>query len=244
MDAVPALPFVLAVALAVTPITGVPAVAAVECEVTDATLTWGFKDSFRAYIDGDIANGEWTTSGDASYETPVFTWSGGTGQYVPLLGTGTVSFSGSVRFTGHDGVLDTTIADPVFRLAGDSAVLSLDVSGPTMDGDQIDQQDVAFVEAPTAEVVGGDAVRTVEVATVLTEDGAIAFPNYEAGEAFDPVLLSMTVGKTRPNVVAGDLADEHDDGWPALMGPLAGGIVFVLVTIAGIFFATRRRRDA
>ena len=49
----------------------------------DATLTWGFKESFRAYIDGDIANGEWTTSGGATYETPEFSWSDGTGPLRP-----------------------------------------------------------------------------------------------------------------------------------------------------------------
>ena len=86
------------------------------CVVTDATLTWGFKESFRAYIDGDIANGEWTTSGGATYETPEFTWSDGQGHYDPETGDGYVDFAGSVRFTGHDGLLDTTIADPSLNI--------------------------------------------------------------------------------------------------------------------------------
>ena len=49
-----------------------------------------------------------------------------------------------MRFTGHDGLLDTTIADPSVLLQGDSGILVLDVSGPTMDGDMIDQADVPF----------------------------------------------------------------------------------------------------
>src|SRR5690606_8583207 len=84
------------------------------CDVADAELRWGFKESFRAYIDGSIANGEWSTADGAEYATPEFIWRGGSGE-IP----GDVAFRGSVRFTGHGGILDTTIADPVVRFGGD-----------------------------------------------------------------------------------------------------------------------------
>lgn len=222
---------------------GAVAMAQIDCEITDATLSWGFKESFRAYIDGDIANGEWTAADGATYETPAFGWSGGTGRYDPATGEGYIEFTGSVRFTGHDGVLDTTIADPYVVLKGDSALMLLDVAGPTMDGTQVDQDDVPFVSMPSVEVVGTDAVRTLDAATTLTADGAIAFPNYESGEAFDPVSISMTVGKVCPvGYNGGDVVDAEVVGLPWLPGFIAVAVVATLAAVAGILAATRRRR--
>ena len=237
----PFAPFVLAVALAATPLAGVPTAVPVECEITDATLTWGFKESFRAYIDGDIANGQWTTAGDAAYETPVFTWSGGTGTYTPLGGRAEIAFSGSVRFTGHDGLLDTTIADPVVRLAAGSGAIVLDVSGPTMHGDQVDLQDVEFVDLASVEAAGDDAVRTVDADSALTADGSTAFPNYEAGTAFDPVSISINVGKQCPTeAVVDDVTDTTEPLWPLLVGIAA--LVVLVIAAGAVFFVTRRRR--
>lgn len=223
-------PAVMAAALAVAP----------GCTVSDATLDWGFKESFRAYLDSEIANGGWTTADDATYETPDFQWTGGTGRYNPEDGTGYLEFTGSVHFTGHDGLLDTTIKDPFIRFDGDSAVLLLDVSGPTMDGTPFSRDDVEFVALPSVEVAGGDAVRTVDATTELTEDGAVAFPNYAAGEAFDPVAISMTVGKVCATYTGKD--DTSVEGDPALIGWLVGGAAFALAIIAGVFAVTRRRR--
>jgi hypothetical protein len=214
------------------------------CLVDGATLTWGFKESFRAYIDGDIANGEWTTADGATYETPEFTWHDGSGVYDPQDGTGLIRFPGSVRFTGHDGLLDTTIANPQIRLDGGSAMLLLDVAGITMDGDPTDLTAVEFVALPVAHVVGDDAVRTVDAATELTGDGAIAFPNYAAGEAFDPVELSLPVGKLCPTSVSAPGGDDTaaDDSQTVVFSILGGGIV--VAAAAAVVVATRRRRRA
>ena len=234
-------PFVLAIALAVSPLAGVPTAVAVECDITDATLTWGFKESFRSYIDGDIANGSWTTDGNASYDTPSFTWSGGTGTYTPIYDRTEIAFTGSVRFVGHDGLLDTTIANPVIRIDGQTGSLALDVSGPTMDGDPIDLRDVAFVDLAAGDVTGDDAVRTVDADTALTADGAIAFPNYESGTAFDPASISMTVGMLCPTAAAVD--DVETSSAPS---PLVIGLgVFAALAVAAIVLVivlTRRRR--
>jgi hypothetical protein len=232
----------LVAALAAPLPAAVPTAVAVECDITDATLTWGFKDSFRAYIDSDIANGEWTTDGAVTYDTPAFTWTGGTGTYTPITGDAVISFTGSVRFTGHEGVLDTTIADPVLRLGGDTGVLLLDVSGPTMDGTPVDVQDVPFVDLPSATVIGGDAVRTIDADTVLTEDGNAAFPNYEVGTAFDPVAVSITVGKDCPVAADVDDVDTSDAGSPLLIGLIVAGGLAAAAIIVAVIVLTRRRR--
>jgi hypothetical protein len=176
-----------------------PASAASEpCTIIGATLDWGFKESFRAYIDGSIANGEWTTAGGASYATPTFTWSDGTVVIDPEARTIEATFTGSVRFTGHDGLLDTTIADPVVQVAagtstGGTGTIFLDVSGPTMEGDPIEVDDAPFVSGGVAagSLDVHDPQTVLLVAPALTEEGATAFPNYEVGAAFDDALLTI-----------------------------------------------------
>lgn len=216
------------------------------CDVTDATLDWGFKESFRSYISGTIANGEWTTADGATYETPSFEWTGGTGRYDPETGEGYIEFTGSVRFTGHDGLLDTTIANPTLLLRGDEdGLLLLDVSGATMEGDVVDQTEVPFVALPDLAVIGGDAVRTVDVAAALTADGAAAFPNYEAGEAFDPVTATVTVGKLcAANYEGGDAIDKTGGFSPLAFGLIVFGALAAAAAAVALFVVTRRRRRA
>src|SRR5690606_7451077 len=110
--------------------------AAGSCTISDATLTWGFKESFRAYLTSSIAHGEWIVSDGAAYETPEFSWHG-TGSLDPATQRGDLAFEGSVLFWGHDGALQTTIANPRVVLGVDGAVLLLDVTGTTQDGSAV-----------------------------------------------------------------------------------------------------------
>lgn len=214
------------------------------CVVRDATLHWGFKESFRAYIASDIANGEWTTSRGATYETPEFVWSNGQGRYDPETGFGYVQYLGSVRFTGHDGLLDTTIADPTLSISPDGAFLLLDVSGPSMEGEQIDAQDVSFVELPGVQV-SGEGARVVAVSdSVLTSDGESAFPDYQAGTAFDPVKVAMELDQcSPPGGYAGgdDIASDPVPAW-VVAGAILGPLALIALATAAILLAIRRRR--
>jgi hypothetical protein len=225
---------------AATAAPGVTAIAEPGCVVTDATLTWGFKESFRAYIDGDIANGEWTTSGAASYETPEFTWSAGQGRYDPETGYADVRFTGAVRFTGHEGLLDTTIADPVLSITEDGAVLILDVSGPSMEGEQLESQDVSFVELPGVAVSGERFHVTLDSETVLSADGEAAFPDYQAGTAFDPIDVSLELDKCVPAYSGTDSLSEPEPPHPLLV---AAVVVGPLIVLGGVIALIRRMRQ-
>ena len=88
--------------------------------IKSANLGWGVRDSFRNYVRGGIANGSWELNG-TSYSSDAFNWSNGTGTFKG--GKGSISFSGSVRFTGHHGILDTTIANPRLEINGNSGTL-------------------------------------------------------------------------------------------------------------------------
>ncbi len=190
-------------AAATVPAAPAAAVTANVCSVDAADLTWGFKESFRSYISGTIANGEWQTDGGASYSTPSFSFTGGTGEYQPATATGTVSFPGAIRFTGHEGLLQTSVSVPTvqFTSAG-TARLLLDISSVPMDqalaGDSTvhTSAQVPFVDidlsAATVTRTGEDVTITgTELPTAITAEGFAAFGNYEAGTAFDPISLTV-----------------------------------------------------
>lgn len=217
------------------------------CDVAGAALTWGFKESFRSYIDGSIANGGWTTSGDVGYETPAFTWTGGEGWIA--AGEGEIAFSGSVRFTGHGGVLDVTISDPVLRFDADGGVLLLTVTGENMDGDAIRADAAEFVALSDLGWGGADALVQLGAETTLTDAGAAAFTNYPPGEAFDPIAADLPVGDScegaAPAAEPGDADGPGEPivpGWgPTLAGAVAGGAALAALIVV-IAVAVRRSR--
>lgn len=223
------------------------------CDVASASLTWGFKESFRAYIDGSIANGEWTVADGATYDTPSFGFPGGSGLITGLPLAGQIDFPGSVRFTGHGGILDTTIANPVlvFRESGD-ALLLLDVSGPTMAGDQVSVTATPFVSIDLSgqDLAPVDGVVTItDAPTTLTADGETAFPNYPAGETFDPVTVTLPVGDCALAAAPG--AADPDTVRPGEPRNTATVVILTVVVsatsiagIVGLFLLRRARRRA
>ncbi|MBN9605144.1 MAG: HtaA domain-containing protein [Actinomycetales bacterium] len=216
------------------------ATGAAEACAAEATLHWGFKESFRAYIDGAIANGRWTVSDGAQYATPEFAW-GGSGRYDGAASTGRFDFRGAVEFTGHGGVLDTTISAPRLSFDGPTGTLRLDVVGTTQDGVAVaaDAVDFAQLDLASASVQVVDGVLVVDgITATLTDDGAAAFGTYPAGEPLDPMTLE--IAGCDP-VVPPDLAPRIP-----LLGILAAVLGGAVVIAAGVFavLAARRRRRA
>jgi hypothetical protein len=202
-----------------------------ECQVLESEITWGFKESFRSYISGAIALGQWTTSGDVDYTTPVFIFSGGEGALAPDRSSGSVAFEGELLFEGHGGILRTSLGDPTLTLQGPrQATLAFDVTGDTMDMVSVSTDDVEFVTLEwsagdeSLDVATGEWVVTGAKAT-LTTAGSNAFGTYPAGEEFDPLDLRLVVASScftesavNPWWVAGGI------GGLALVG---GGVVWI-----------------
>jgi hypothetical protein len=224
--------------------------AQVGCAVVGAELQWGFKESFRAYIDGSIANGEWATADGASYETPLFTWANGNGGYDTTTEDADLAFTGSVRFTGHGGLLDTTIADPRVVIDGDRATLLLDVTGTTQSGEPVAQAGVEFADLDLAAAErggGGDLVAFSGIPATLTAAGAAAFGTYPEGEALDPLDLRITLDPACvAPVVAEDepLATTTAVSAEAPIWPWVVGAVAALLLALGAVVLTRRVRQA
>ncbi|GAA1856573.1 HtaA domain-containing protein [Microbacterium koreense] len=225
------------------------------CVVEDASLNWGFKESFRTYIEG-IAAGGWELT-EVVYEYPDFVWTGGRGNIDPETQTGLVAYGGTVRFTGHSGALDTTFSDARIELDGDTGYVVFDIVGETQGGDSVDQDDVRFAEfaVPDLELVDGNLVLDA-LPTTLTDAGAAAFGTYAPGEALDPVSAVVPVeadcGVTAPVVEEEPVAQpeaaepeataasESSPVWPWAVG----GIALVLVVAAATWIVIARRRSA
>ena len=207
------------------------------CVVEDVSVAWGFKESFRSYLSGAIALGEWTVSGDVSYETPLFGFSGGSGEIAPDRSSGDIGFSGQMRFVGHGGILNTSLADPRLVFLGDrEAALYFDVTGDTMDFVFVETKDVDFVRvrwsrfAETLDRRSG--VWEVTNATVtLTPTGSGAFGTYLAGEVFDPLSF-------RVQVAPGCLDQGFSWWW------IPGGVVGLASLGGAVWAITRRGRKS
>lgn len=231
------------------------------CEVTGSTLSWGVKESFRAYISGSIANGAWETSDGAEYETPEFVWTNGTGTFDPTTGTGSVSFTGTVHFTGHDGVLDLTLANPTVEFeGGGSAALLLDARSTDMEGEVVvdtAQEWVGEIALDGDLVPSGGVLDLADQQTTLTNSGAAAFAGfYEAGVDLDP--LSVTLGLDGCDTDAAAVADEPTTEEPVAAAPVAedegdipwlpiavGGVALIVIGLTvGLLISGRRSRSA
>ncbi|MDF1478172.1 HtaA domain-containing protein [Leifsonia sp. H3M29-4] len=221
------------------------------CTVEASSLTWGFKESFRSYISGSIANGEWTVADGATYETPNFGWADGEGHYDPATGEGVLAFQGSIEFTGHGGILDTTVANPVIEFVdADSAVLLLDVSGTTQEGTPVEAAGVEFagIDLASATVTQDGAVLTVtDAPATLSAPGAAAFGTYPAGEELDPLTFTITLDGACATTSAPVEVDPENT---AATGPDLGWLAWLIVGIvvvgaaAGVLIWRMRARKA
>ncbi len=94
------------------------------------SLTWGISSSFSNYVTGNIAKGRISTSGvGAGYLFPQSSAS----SWNTATQTGTVQYSGSVNFTGHAGVLDLTVSNPVITVtSATTGTISAGVASGTL----------------------------------------------------------------------------------------------------------------
>lgn len=171
--------------------------ASADGKVASADLGWGVRDSFRNYIRGGIANGSWDLNG-TTYSNNAFQWAKGTGSFKD--GKGSIFFTGSVHFTGHHGILDTTISNPRLEINGKTAVLYATVVGNDMDGKSQNYGEVALLNVDVSGLqVSGDKISISGAGTTITAEGAKAFAGfYEAGKDMAPLSFSASLSGTQP----------------------------------------------
>lgn len=207
--------------------------------VNGATLSWGVSDSFRAYIAGPIAKGAVSTSGVKDNGSS-YTWSGGKGSFNTDLGKGRTSFGGSVKFTGHDGILDLQISNPRVQVDGGTGTLVVDVVSSDMQGNKSTSKGVAFASLNLSgkKSTSGSTITWTGAPATLTAAGAKAFAGfYEAGTALAPVTFSFPVGGDVECDVYSGLADTGTDS-----ATLTAFAVMLLLGGAGLLAVSKRRR--
>lgn len=223
--------------------------------IKSANLGWGVRDSFRNYVRGGIANGSWELNG-ASYSSDAFSWSNGTGTFKG--GKGSISFSGSVRFTGHHGILDTTIANPRLEINGNSGTLYATMNSNDPSGKATNYGEVALLKVDLSGLQSSsDAVSVNGAATTLTVEGAKAFAGfYDAGKDMAPLSFSAAINgaKTTTKTVSETVYEGEgcdpvtgkplaSTGASGVEGTLVAGFIAVAAG-AGTVVYTRRRKKA
>ena len=223
--------------------------------IKSANLGWGVRDSFRNYVRGGIANGSWELNG-TSYSSDAFNWSNGTGTFKG--GKGSISFSGSVRFTGHHGILDTTIANPRLEINGNSGTLYATMNSNDPSGKATNYGEVALLKVDLSGLQSSaDAVSVNGAATTLTAEGAKAFAGfYDAGKDMAPLSFSAAINgaKTTTKTVSETVYEGEgcdpvtgkplaSTGASGVEGTLVAGFIAVAAG-AGTVVYTRRRQKA
>lgn len=223
--------------------------------IKSANLGWGVRDSFRNYVRGGIANGSWELNG-TSYSSDAFNWSNGTGTFKG--GKGSISFSGSVRFTGHHGILDTTIANPRLEINGNSGTLYATMNSNDPSGKATNYGEVALLKVDLSGLQSSsDAVSVNGAATTLTAEGAKAFAGfYDAGKDMAPLSFSAAINgaKTTTKTVSETVYEGEgcdpvtgkplaSTGASGVEGTLVAGFIAVAAG-AGAVVYTRRRKKA
>ncbi|MES2723696.1 MAG: HtaA domain-containing protein [Pseudomonadota bacterium] len=153
---------------------------------TIKTLTWGVKQSFRAYVEG--AGGKTQTSEGAQTAADggfVFTAAPDSTLALDEAGrlTGRGTFTGVVHFEAHGGMLKVWMVDPILEITEAGAVLTV-ADHPTR---------TYRLEAARLDLAG-----------MATDPGDLTLPaallmfgsqwlggNYPAGTALDPVRLGV-----------------------------------------------------
>lgn len=196
--------------------------------VAGATFQWSVKESFRNYIQGPIAHGSYSID-----------WAAGSGAYSTETDRGRVAYGGSAHFTGHNGLLDLTIANPRVQVHGTStASLIVDVRSTATDGSTaVDANGVVFatLSLPAVSETAG-RISWSGAAATLTAAGAEAFAGfYPAGTPLDPVSFAFPLGSevdcdstTTGNLAATGGESPIDLLWVSVTMLLLGAGVFVI----------------
>jgi hypothetical protein len=224
--------------------------------VTGGYLDWGVKASFRTYVRGPIAAGDYVASGGASENADgTLRFTALSGSYDATNGKTTVRLGGSVRFTGHAGALDMTFGALRVELdgTGGGTLYADAVSKPNEPGASAQTHTgvaLAALDPGAARLARGDGtVAWTGIGATLTAAGAPAFAGfYSTGQVLDAANLALTVGGpvTGDDGGRGDTppATGTDTAAPAAATPVAAPVAppAAALTAAGPPVARTARR--
>ncbi|PSM41322.1 Htaa domain protein [Streptomyces dioscori] len=175
--------------------------------IENGAVDWGVRRTFREYVTGAIAQGEWKLSDGAQDGGALFRFPEGSGTYDEKKGTLDAAFTGAVRFTGEQG-LDLKLGGLRAKVTDDGKgtlyadVTSADVTsggdtgkaGGTAKAGGTEKK-VPLVTFTAKDLKPKDGLAQVtEAPAELTAEGAEAFGGmYKAGTEMDPVSLAVAL---------------------------------------------------
>lgn len=170
-----------------------PSEASSKTDFADAALDWGVRRTFREYVSGPIAEGEWKLAGGAKDGGALYRFPGSKGSYDAKKEELKVDFDGSVHFTGKEIDLKLSKVSVVVR-DGKGTVSTDGTPLVTFAAPLKPKKDLILVEEAPAK---------------LTEKGSKLFGSmYQKGTAMDPVTLAVALDKSAELPALPDLGSE------------------------------------
>lgn len=178
--------------------------------VTAGGLDWGVKQSFRNYLAGPISEGGTITLAGGATQNPDGTFhfpAATSSTFDAASGTPTASFSGSVKFLAHNGLLDITVNNIRIVRSGATGSIVADVVSREFQGTNPPSAPpfATYTGVVLADLTAGTYATTATSAgwsgatSKMSTTGAPAFGNfYPAGTDLDPVTYSLTLQSTPP----------------------------------------------
>ncbi|WP_328496707.1 HtaA domain-containing protein [Streptomyces sp. NBC_00414] len=182
--------------------------------IEDGAVDWGVRRTFREYVTGAIAEGEWKLSGGAQDGGALFRFPKGSGTYDEKKQTLDATFAGAVRFTGEQGLdlklgevrakvtdagkgtlyADVTSGSGTGKAAGTDKSAGADKAAGTDKAAKTDEK-VPLVTFTVKDFKPKNGlVQVTEAPAELTAAGADAFGGmYKAGTEMDPVSLAVAL---------------------------------------------------
>ncbi|KOY59283.1 HtaA domain-containing protein [Streptomyces sp. XY332] len=194
-------------------------------KILSAKLTWGVKESFRKYV---LGAGSITPAGGAAKNGDLFDFALGKGELDARKQTLNASFEGSLRFQYAAHGIDMTFANPRVAAAGKTGTLYVDVKNAS--GSKADVP-FATLDLSKTDYKTKDGVLALNaVAAAFTAEGAASFANdttgslYKAGDAVDPLTLSVAVDKGATLPTGGPTPNTGAAGGTGGTGAAAGTV--------------------
>lgn len=230
-----------------------PIASAQQCSV-QGNMHWGVKESFRKYIVGRVAQGQYTVSGGATDSGNGFNFPVRSSN-ITASGAGEVRFDGQLTFYGHDGALDIVMNDFALQISGSQAHLIADfqsyhfagyvkgVKGEPNNGN--DEVIVTVDLDQPADFSSGNV--NLSGTTSLASGGEKLFGDfYENNEAMDPTSGQLTTSNcgNLPQGNGGGAGGSNanrgqtDSGATTGTAGLLGGINDTLIEVNGLLVNT------
>ncbi|MDG4764040.1 HtaA domain-containing protein [Solwaraspora sp. WMMD406] len=198
----------VAVLGAATALVGASPAMAAPADITEGSLNWGFKASFRTYVSSGNGNPPIAASDGASINADgTFAFPSTGGSYDAETGETNATYGGTVVFSYPAHMFTITLANPTVAVSGGAAVLKADVELESTAFPPVDVTQATIADLTTASgnpVAGADGITGTGLAATLTAEGAAAFAGfYGAGETLDPLTFdAATSGGGEPGAPA------------------------------------------